>query len=220
MGTALLHNACSSASTQLYASAHRRACHGSRRGAFAMSARAWGSTPPRSRNAPASAMRWSPRGAWKLRATSELDVAADVVGNPTFEAQGDPAAAGAVVVVIALVILLQVRAAASERARDGRNAAILKLQVLQARRVSEEITPQALREVELQVRHSLGPGWGPARTQRTPTVCGPGGVVPCSGVGGSGSWAGAWWPSWSPLNAWCCLVSSVRRRRPLQPKPC
>jgi hypothetical protein len=106
-------------------------------------------------------------------------VAADVVGNPTFEAQGDPAAAGAVVVVIALVILLQVRAAASERARDGRNAAILKLQVLQARRVSEEITPQALREVELQVRHSLGPGWGPARTQRT-----------------------------------------VRRRRPLQPKPC
>jgi hypothetical protein len=101
-------------------------------------------------------------------------VAADVVGNPTFEAQGDPAAAGAVVVVIALVILLQVRAAASERARDGRNAAILKLQVLQARRVSEEITPQALREVELQVRHSLGPGWGPARTQRTPNRLWPG----------------------------------------------
>jgi hypothetical protein len=28
-----------------------------------------------------------------------------------------------------------------------------------------------------------------------------------SGVGG-GSWAGAWWASWSQRNVWCCLVRS------------
>ena len=32
----------------------------------------------------------------------------------------------------------------------------------------------------------------------------------CSGVGGGGSWAGAWCASWPELAGWCCFVSSVR----------
>ena len=32
----------------------------------------------------------------------------------------------------------------------------------------------------------------------------------CSGVGGGGSWAGAWWASWSETIVWRCLVFSVR----------
>jgi hypothetical protein len=31
-----------------------------------------------------------------------------------------------------------------------------------------------------------------------------------TGVGGGGSWAGAWWAGWCQLVVWCCLESSVR----------
>ena len=34
--------------------------------------------------------------------------------------------------------------------------------------------------------------------------------VVCQNGDGGGSWAGAWWASWSELVVWCCSVSSVR----------
>lgn len=110
----------------------------------------------------------------RLRAlpTAAAD-AAELTSSTSFEPQGDPAATAAVLAVVLVVVVLQVRGAAVERAREGQKKAMAELQVLRARRVSETITPQVLREVEQQVRTSHQPvgarhGEGGSETELPP----------------------------------------------------